>query len=169
MRPTDRDYCVSTIAILQEQLRIINRTADVMAMRLDELDETLLFTYGQKEDEELDELMSDSWNSGYEYRAHLAKKAAEYEPPNPTVCLCDECWGIDDDDDECDEFYTPAQAGCDCDDCRCRSADPLGVSEDSYYSDKIRHRDAAVDLSRMSVGNIMDILTKTRKTNAPSD
>jgi hypothetical protein len=154
MRPTDRDYCVSTIAILQEQLRIINRTADVMAMRLDELDETLLFTYGQKEDEELDELMSDSWNSGYEYRAHLAKKAAEYEPPNPTVCLCDECWGIDDDDDEFDEFgafYTPAQAGCDCDDCRCRNVD------------------AKIKPERMSVGNIMDMLNKTRKTNAPSD
>jgi hypothetical protein len=58
---------------------------------------------------------------------------------------------------------------CECDECRCKRVDPFGVSEDSYYSDKIRHRDAAVDLSRMSVGNIMDILTKTRKTNAPSD
>jgi len=58
---------------------------------------------------------------------------------------------------------------CKCYECRCKSADPLGVSEDSYYSNKMRHRDAAVDLSRMSVGNIMDILTKTRKTNAPSD
>jgi len=58
---------------------------------------------------------------------------------------------------------------CECDECRCKRVDPFGVSEDSYYSDKMRHRDATVDLSRMSVGNIMDILTKTRKTNAPSD
>lgn len=56
---------------------------------------------------------------------------------------------------------------CKCDDCRCRSADPWGVSEDSYYSDKMRHRDAAVDLSRMGVGNIMDLLKGTRK--APQD
>ncbi len=52
---------------------------------------------------------------------------------------------------------------CECDECRCKSADPWGISEDSYYSDKMRHRDAAVDLSRMSVGNIMDMLSKTRK------
>jgi len=55
-------------------------------------------------------------------------------------------------DDECDEFgafYTPAQAGCDCDDCRCRTAD------------------AEIKPERMSVGNIMDILYKTRK--APQD
>ena len=76
-------------------------------------------------------------------------------------------WSPDDEPDEFGSFYTPAQAGCDCDECRCKSADPWGVSEDSYYSDKIRHRDAAVDLSRMSVGNIMDMLTKTRK--APRD
>ena len=52
---------------------------------------------------------------------------------------------------------------CECDECRCKSADPCGISEDSYYSDKMRHRDAAVDPSRMSVGNIMDMLSKTRK------
>ena len=61
-------------------------------------------------------------------------------------------WSPDDDEfDEFGAFYTPAQAGCDCDDCRCRNAD------------------AKIKLGRMSVGNIMDILTKTRKTNAPSD
>jgi len=60
-------------------------------------------------------------------------------------------WDPDDDDefDEFGAFYTPAQAGCDCDDCRCRNAD------------------AKVKLGRMSVGNIMDILNKTRK--APQD
>ena len=76
-------------------------------------------------------------------------------------------WSPEDDCDEFGAFYTPAQAGCDCEECRCKRVDPLGVSEDSYYSDKMRHRDAAVDLSRMSVGNIMDILSKTRK--APQD
>ena len=60
------------------------------------------------------------------------------------------------------------ELSCKCDECRCKSADPWGVSEDSYYSDKIRHRDAAVYLSRMSVGNIMDMLYKTRKTNDSS-
>lgn len=139
MRPTDRDYCVSTIAVLQEQLRVINRFADLMAMRLDELDETLLYAYGQKEDEEIDELTSDSWNSGYEYRAHLAEKAAEYEPPSPKLCMCDECWDVSNDE------------GCDCEECREYTA----------------HRNVENYGNRMSVGNIMDILTKTRK--APRD
>jgi len=61
-------------------------------------------------------------------------------------------WSPDDDDDEMDEFgafYTPAQAGCDCDDCRCRNAD------------------AKIKLGRMSVGNIMDMLSKTRKDPKP--
>jgi hypothetical protein len=61
-------------------------------------------------------------------------------------------WSPDDDDDEFDEFgafYTPAQAGCDCDDCRCRNAD------------------AKIKLGRMSVGNIMDMLNKTRKDPKP--
>ena len=61
-------------------------------------------------------------------------------------------WSPDDDDDDMDEFsafYTPAQAGCDCDDCRCRNAD------------------AKIKLGRMSVGNIMDMLNKTRKNPKP--
>lgn len=55
-------------------------------------------------------------------------------------------------DDECDEFgafYTPAWAGCDCDDCRRKNADPENK------------------INRMSVGNIMDILNKTRKNPKP--
>jgi len=57
MRPTDRDYCVSTIAVLHEQRRQALSILDDMAMRLDELDETLLYAYAQKEDEEIDELV----------------------------------------------------------------------------------------------------------------
>ena len=125
MRSTDRDYCVSTIAVLQDQLRIVTGVVADMAMRLDELDDTLLYAYAQKEDEETDELMEDSWESGYNYRAHLADKAAEYEPPSPKLCLCDECWDVTND-----------QGDCDCDECRCKSADPWGVSEDSGETKK---------------------------------
>jgi uncharacterized protein YecA (UPF0149 family) len=99
MRPTDRDYCVSTIAVLQDQLRMIQDVASDMTMRLDELDETLLYLYGQKEDEELDELMVDSWESGYEYRRHLVEKDAESEPPSPKLCMCDDCWSDDEPED----------------------------------------------------------------------
>ena len=63
-------------------------------------------------------------------------------------------WSPDDDDDEMDEFgafYTPAEAGCDCKDCREYTA----------------HRNVENYGNRMSVGNIMDILNKTRK--APQD
>jgi hypothetical protein len=140
MRTTDRDYCVSTIAVLQDQLRMIQVVASDMAMRLDELDETLLYAYAQKEDEELDELMSDSWESGYAYSTHLAQKDAESEPTSPKLCMCDECWDVSDDE------------GCDCKDCREYTA----------------HRNVENYGNRMSVGNIMDILTKTRKPNDTS-
>ena len=125
MRPTDRDYCVSTIAVLQDQLRMIQSVASDMAMRLDELDETLLYAYAQKEDEEIDELMNDSWESGYAYCKHLAEKPVDRESPSPKLCLCDECWDVTND-----------QGDCDCDECRCKSADPWGVSEDSGESKK---------------------------------
>tara|TARA_R110002126_G_scaffold67754_1_gene171461 strand:+ start:21 stop:449 length:429 start_codon:yes stop_codon:yes gene_type:complete len=58
-------------------------------------------------------------------------------------------WDPDDDDDDFDEFgafYASAQAGCDCDDCRCKNAD------------------AKIKPESMSVGNIMDMLYKTRKS-----
>jgi len=155
MRPTDRDYCVSTIAVLQDQLRMIQSVASDMAMRLDELDESFLYAYGQKEDEELDELMADSWESGYAYSMHLAQKDAEGEPPSPKLCMCDECWGID--DDECDEFgafYTPAQAGCDCDDCRC----------DDEYDDKRVNRPES---KKEYFDWIDDVLRMTRRDPKP--
>ena len=85
-------------------------------------------------------------------------------------------WSPDDEMDEFGSFYTPAQAGCDCDECRCNSADPWGVSEDSQYDyddHRVNRPESKeeyfnwIDSKRMSVGNIMDILSKTRK--APQD
>jgi hypothetical protein len=73
-------------------------------------------------------------------------------------------WSPDDDFDEFGAFYTPAEAGCDCEVCRC----------DDEYDDKRVNRPESkeeyfnwIDSKRMSVGNIMDILNKTRK--APQD
>jgi len=70
-------------------------------------------------------------------------------------------WSPDDDDDEMDEF---GAFGCDCDDCRC----------DDEYDDKRVNRPESkeeyfnwIDSKRMSVGNIMDILSKTRKDPKP--
>lgn len=62
-------------------------------------------------------------------------------------------------------FYTPAQAGCDCDECRC------GNDKDGNRVNRPESKEEYfnwIDSKRMSVGNIMDILTKTRKTNDPS-
>ena len=65
---------------------------------------------------------------------------------------------------------------CKCDECRCNSADPWGVSEDSQYDyddHRVNRPESKeeyfnwIDSKRMSVGNIMDILSKTRK--APQD
>lgn len=143
MRPTDRDYCVSTIAVLQDQLRMIQDVASDMTMRLDELDETLLYLYGQKEDEELDELMTDSWESGYAYSMHLAQKDAESESPSPKLCMCDECWDVTND-----------QGDCDCDDCRC----------DNEYDDKRVNRPES---KKEYFDWIDDVLRMTRRGPKP--
>ena len=73
-------------------------------------------------------------------------------------------WSPDDEMDEFGSFYTPAQAGCDCEVCRC---------DDEYDDERVNHPESKedyfnwIDSKRMSVGNIMDILNKTRK--APQD
>ena len=68
------------------------------------------------------------------------------------------------------------ELSCKCDECRCKSADPWGVSEDSQYNyddHRVNRPESKeeyfnwIDSKRMSVGNIMDILNKTRK--APRD
>ena len=68
------------------------------------------------------------------------------------------------------------ELSCKCDECRCKSADPWGVSEDSQYDyddHRVNRPESKeeyfnwIDSKRMSVGNIMDILNKTRK--APKD
>ena len=99
MRTTDRDYCVSTIAVLHEQRRQALSILDDMAMRLDELDETLLYAYSRKEDEEIDELADNAWESGYAYCKHLTDKIVKRESPSPKLCMCDECWDVDEPED----------------------------------------------------------------------
>jgi hypothetical protein len=99
MRPTDRDYCVSTIAVLQEHRRQALSILDDMAMRLDELDETLLYAYAQKEDEEAEEAADNAWESGYAYCKHITDKIAKRESPSPKLCMCDECWDVDEPED----------------------------------------------------------------------
>ena len=99
MRAFNRDYYVSCISVLQEQRKMIFTLADDMAMRLDELDETLLYAYAQKEDKEIDELANNAWESGYAYCKHLAEKIVEDESPSPKLCMCDECWDVDEPED----------------------------------------------------------------------
>jgi hypothetical protein len=73
-------------------------------------------------------------------------------------------WSPDDEMDEFGSFYTPAQAGCDCDGCRC------GNDKDGNRANRPESKEEYfnwIDSKRMSVGNIMDILNKTRK--APQD
>lgn len=73
-------------------------------------------------------------------------------------------WSPDDEMDEFGSFYTPAQAGCDCDECCC------GNDKDGNRVNRPESKEEYfnwIDSKRMSVGNIMDILSKTRK--APQD
>jgi hypothetical protein len=77
---------------------MIQDVASDMTMRLDELDETLLYLYGQKEDEELDELMSDSWESGHAYAMWEEDKVV-YDSSRKKECMCDECWSDDEPED----------------------------------------------------------------------
>ena len=96
MRSTDRDYYMSTLAVLQSQRRMIQSISDDMYMRLEEMEGMLAMQFDQKEDEEFDLMTEDAWQSGYDYRVWDENKVI----PRDKECMCDDCWGVKNDEYE---------------------------------------------------------------------
>ena len=98
MRPTDRDFIVSTLSVLQEQRRNVLSILDDMNLRLDELEDQLIFSMDQQEDNNYDTLIKDAWLRGVvseaESEAEWEKDAVVYDSTRKKECMCDDCWGV---------------------------------------------------------------------------
>jgi hypothetical protein len=90
MRPTDRDFIVSTLSVIQEQRRQVISVLDDMNMRIDELEDQLIFSMDQQENDNYDTLIENAWLSGLNY--------VEFELKNDSSgkkeCMCDSCWDV---------------------------------------------------------------------------
>jgi hypothetical protein len=107
MRSTDRDYFMSTISVLQYQRLMLQSFADDMCIRLDELENQIAMQFEQKEDETLDIIADDAWQSGYDYRMWEEERDI-FEEENDKIiydtllkdkvkyCTCDTCWDVKD-------------------------------------------------------------------------
>lgn len=99
MRSTDRDYYMSTISVLQYQRLIIQSIADDMCMRLDELEDQIVTMFDHTEDDNIDLMIDDAWQSGYDYRMWDEDKVI-YDSSRKKECMCDDCWGVKNDEYE---------------------------------------------------------------------
>jgi len=99
MRSTDRDYFMSTLAVLQNQRRMIQSISDDMYMRIEEMEDMIAMQFDQKEDESIDLMIDDAWQSGYDYRLWDEDKIV-YDSSRKKECTCDDCWGVSSDDYE---------------------------------------------------------------------
>lgn len=87
MRSTDRDYFMSTISVLQYQRLLIQSIADDLCIRLDELEHQIAMQFEQKEDEDLDFIVDDAWQAGYDYKMWEEDKIV-YD--SGRKCKCDD-------------------------------------------------------------------------------
>jgi len=93
MRSYDRDFYISTVSVLQEQRRLIQRIADDMSMRLDELQDSMIMQADQEEDRNYEDLLTESWESGHAYAMWEEDKNV-YDSFRKKECMCDSCWNI---------------------------------------------------------------------------
>lgn len=96
MRSTDRDYFMSTLAVLQGQRIVIARILQDMELRIEEMEDHIAMMYDQQEDESIDLMIDDAWQSGYDYRMWDENKVI----PREKECMCDDCWGVKNDEYE---------------------------------------------------------------------
>ena len=98
MRPTDRDFIVSSLSVLQEQRRLALSILDDMNLRLDELEDQLIFSMDQQEDNNYDALLEDAWLRGVvseaEREAEWENDEVVYDSSRKKECMCDDCWGV---------------------------------------------------------------------------
>lgn len=95
MRPTDRDFIVSTLSVLQEQRRNVLSILYDMRMRLDELEDQLLFSMDQQEENNNEIIIEDAWLSGRNFaEAEWENDEIIYDTSRKKECMCDDCWGV---------------------------------------------------------------------------
>ena len=98
MRSTDRDFIVSTLSVLQEQRRNVLSILDDMNLRLDELEDQLIFAMDQREENYYDTVIKDAWLRGVvseaEREAEWEDDEVVYDSSRKKECMCDDCWGV---------------------------------------------------------------------------
>lgn len=95
MRPIDRDFIVSTLSVLHEQRRSVLSLLDDMSLRLEELEDQLIFSMDQKENNAYDTLIEDAWLSGRNFaEAEWENDDIIYDSSRKKECMCDDCWGV---------------------------------------------------------------------------
>ena len=95
MRSTDRDFIVSTLSVLQEQRRNVLSILDDMNLRLDELEDQLLFSMDQQEENNNEIMIEDAWMSGRNFaEAEWENDEIIYDSSRKKECMCDDCWGV---------------------------------------------------------------------------
>lgn len=104
MRSTNRDYFLSTLSVLHSQRHSIIRTLQDMDLRLEELEESLIMMFDQQEENNIDMMLDDAWQAGFDYNKLQEELAMiDYEEDaiiydtlrkKVKLCLCDECWGV---------------------------------------------------------------------------
>ena len=95
MRPTDRDFIVSSLSVLQEQRRLALSILDDMNLRLDELEDQLLFGMDQREENYYDTLIENAWLNGRNFaEAEWENDEVVYDSSRKKECMCDDCWGV---------------------------------------------------------------------------
>jgi hypothetical protein len=95
MRPGDRDFIVSTLSVLHEQRRNVLSILDDMSLRLEELEDQLIFGMDQREENNYDTLMENAWLSGRNFaEAEWENDEVVYDSSRKKECMCDDCWGV---------------------------------------------------------------------------
>jgi|688.fasta_scaffold125272_3 hypothetical protein len=93
MRSTDRDYFMSTLAVLQSQRLMIQSISDDMSMRIEEMEDMIAMMYDQQEDQNFDLMVDNAWQSGYDYKMWEEDKVI-YDSNRKKECMCDACWDV---------------------------------------------------------------------------
>lgn len=108
MRPYDRDYFMSSFSVLMHQRRHILMTLDDMAMRIEEMEMQFALMCDQQESDKVDTLVEDAWMSGRNFaEAEWENDEILYDSARkPKLCMCDDCWGVDDKPAEAKKEYS---------------------------------------------------------------
>ena len=108
MRSTNRDYFMSSFSILMHQRRHILMTLDDMAMRIEEMEMQFALMCDQQQTDKIDTLIEDAWISGRNFaEAEWENDEILYDSARkPKLCMCDECWGVDDKPAEAKKEYS---------------------------------------------------------------